>query len=133
MTITFSTPAAPAGDALHHEEAAKGNIEAAQRAISALSAALSGAAGYDKILLRAAAGAGKSYALVRMVREALDHANCTRVAVTAFANKQDFPLAGDLGQALGSAKVCLFVAADRLPEVPRDVRAKVSVATTTTA
>ncbi|MEH0820469.1 hypothetical protein [Micromonospora sp. CPCC 205714] len=132
MTITFSTPAAAADDALHHEDAAKGNIEAAQRAISALSAALSGAADYNKILLRAAAGAGKSYALVRMVREALDHANCTRVAVTAFANKQVFPLAGDLGKALGAAKVCLFVAADRLPEVPQSVRDNVSVATTTT-
>ncbi|MFG1740258.1 hypothetical protein ACGFLT_19735 [Micromonospora chalcea] len=132
MTITFSTPAASASDVLHHEEAARGNIEAAQRAISALSAALSGAAEYDKILLRAAAGAGKSYALVRMVREALDHANCTRVAVTAFANKQIFPLAGDLGKALGAAKVCLFVAADRLPEVPPEVRDNVSVATTTT-
>ncbi|MDZ5446065.1 hypothetical protein U2F26_25585 [Micromonospora sp. 4G57] len=132
MTITFSTPAASADDALHHEEAAKGNIEAAQRAISALSAALSGAADYDKILLRAAAGAGKSYALVRMVREGLDHANCTRVAVTAFANKQVFPLAGDLGKALGAAKVCLFVAQDRLPDVPQDVRDNVSVATTTT-
>lgn len=132
MTITFSIPAASASDVLHHEEAARGNIEAAQRAISALSAALSGAAEYDKILLRAAAGAGKSYALVRMVREALDHANCTRVAVTAFANKQIFPLAGDLGKALGAAKVCLFVAADRLPEVPPEVRDNVSVATTTT-
>ncbi|RQX13375.1 hypothetical protein DDE19_25895 [Micromonospora ureilytica] len=132
MTITFSAPAALAARALHHEDAAKGNIEAAQRAISALSAALSAATDYDKILLRAAAGAGKSYALVRMVREALDHANCTRVAVSAFANKQVFPLAGDLGKALGATKVCLFVAQDRLPEVPKDVRDNVSIATTTT-
>ncbi|MHA6797536.1 hypothetical protein ACVGVM_29110 (plasmid) [Pseudonocardia bannensis] len=132
MTITFSTAAAAsADDALHHEDAARGNIEAAQRAITALSAALSNAAGYDKILLRAAAGAGKSYALVRMVREALDHASCTRVAVTAFANKQVFPLAGELGKELGAPRVCLFVAAERLPDVPQDVLDHVSIATST--
>jgi hypothetical protein len=131
MTITFSTPAAPAHDALHHDAAAKGNIEAAQRAIFTLSSVLSGTADYDKILLRAAAGAGKSYALVRMVREALGHANCTRVGVTAFANKQVFPLAGELGKELGASQACLFVAEDRLPQVPQDVLDHVSVATST--
>jgi hypothetical protein len=130
MTIAFSTPDASADDALHHEAAAGGNIGAAQQAIAALSSVLAGAADYDKILLRAAAGAGKSYALVRMVREALDHASCTRVGVTAFANKQVFPLAGELGAELGPTRVCLFVAADRLPDVPHDVLDNVSVATT---
>jgi hypothetical protein len=130
MTIAFSTPGASADDALHREVAAGGNIEAAQQAIAALSSVLTGAADYDKILLRAAAGAGKSYALVRMVREALDHASCTRVGVTAFANKQVFPLAGELGAELGATRVCLFVAADRLPDVPQDVLDNVSVATT---
>lgn len=129
--ITFSSPATTADDALHHEGAAAGNIEAAQQAMSALSAALSAAAEWDKILLRAAAGAGKSYALLRMVREALDHSSCTRVAVTAFANKQVFPLAGELGRELGADRVCLFVAEDRLPDVPQDVLDHVSVATTT--
>ena len=127
MTINFIAPEA-AEEALHHEAAAGGNIEATQRAISALSAALSQASDHDKILLRAAAGAGKSYALVRMVREALDHANCTRVAVTAFANKQVFPLAEDLGKALGADKVCLFVKADRIPGLPAEVLAHVAVA-----
>src|SRR5438270_856739 len=101
MTITFSAAAAPPDDALHHESA--------QRAVSALLSALEGAAAYERILLRAAAGAGKSYALVRMVREALAHENCTRVGVTAFANKQVFPLAGELGKELGASQVCLFV------------------------
>ena len=127
MTITF-TPPDDTGAALHHEAAAGGNFEATQRAISALSAALSQASDHDKILLRAAAGAGKSYALVRMVREALDHANCTRVAVTAFANKQVFPLAEALGKALGPDKVCLFVKADRIPGLPAEVLAHVAVA-----
>ncbi|MEV5707165.1 hypothetical protein [Actinoallomurus sp. NPDC052274] len=129
MTITFSAPAVPPEEALHHESAAEGNIEAAQRAISALLSALEGTAQYDRILLRAAAGAGKSYALVRMVREALAHENCARVGVTAFANKQVFPLAGELGRELGASRVCLFVAKDRLPEVPQDVLDQVSVAT----
>lgn len=131
MTIIFTPPDVSTRDAHHHEDAARGNLEAAQHAMSALSAVLSGAKNYDKILLRAAAGAGKSYALVRMVRESLDHANCTRVGVTAFANKQVFPLAGELGRELGAARVCLFVAADRLGEVPQDVLDQVSVATTT--
>ncbi|QSB16847.1 hypothetical protein JQS43_11495 [Natronosporangium hydrolyticum] len=131
MTITFTTPPSSADGARHHLQAATGNVEAAERASSALRASLSGAAEYDKILLRAAAGAGKSYALVRMVTEALDQAGCARVAVTAFANKQIFPLAGDLGRTLGADQVCLFVAADRLPEVHPEVRARVTIATTT--
>ncbi|WP_055478074.1 hypothetical protein [Sphaerimonospora mesophila] len=136
MTITFSPPvAASIDDAIHHDAAAGGNIEAAGRAIATLSAVLSGDADYDKILLRAAAGAGKSYALVRMVEAALNHPNCTRVGVTAFANKQVFPLAGELGKKLGkrldAPRVCLFVAANRLPEVPQDVLDHVSVATST--
>ncbi|GLY77189.1 hypothetical protein [Actinoallomurus iriomotensis] len=131
MTITFSPPAASPADALHHEAAAKGNFEAAQSAVSALSSVLSGDADHDKILLRAAAGAGKSYALVRMVREAMEHASCTRVGVTAFANKQVFPLAGELGEELGASRVCLFVAEDRVPELPQNVLDHVSVATST--
>lgn len=91
MTISFHAPASPAEDALHHDQAAAGNLQAAQSAVRTLSDALSGAPDYNKLLLRAAAGAGKSYALVRMVKEALDHANCTRIAVTAFANKFALP------------------------------------------
>lgn len=129
MTIDFAYPPVPPDDTVHHREAAAANLAATQRTISALSAALSQASDHKRILLRAAAGAGKSYALGRMVREALDHPNCLRVAVTAFANKQVFPLAGTIGQALGPTKVCLFVAADRVPEIPPDVLATVAVAT----
>lgn len=131
MTITFSEPGAAAEDARHHHDAAAENIAAAESAIKALSDVLNGAANYDKILLRAAAGAGKSYALVRMVKEALDHPMCSRVGVTAFANKQVFPLAGRLGSELGAERVCLFVAAARRPEVPQEVMDSVTVATTT--
>ena len=128
VPLEFVTAADTVFDAVHHEKAAAGNLEATQLVISALSSALSDAIGHDKILLRAAAGAGKSYALVRMVRDSLDHPNCTRVAVTAFANKQVFPLAADLGKALGPEKVCLFVKADRIPSLPPDVLANASVA-----
>ena len=129
MPIDFAPPAGAADTAVHHVGAAGGNIDATARTISALSAALSQAADHERILLRAAAGAGKSHALVQMVREALDHANCTRVAVTAFANKQVFPVAGVLGQALGPERTCLFISDKRLTDIPADVLPYVTVAT----
>lgn len=129
MSIEFTSPTAVTGTPVHHAAAAAGNADATARTLAALSAALSQAADHERILLRAAAGAGKSYALARMVREALDHANCTRVAVTAFANKQVFPIAGTLGQALGPERICLFVADKRVPDIPTDVLPHVTVAT----
>jgi hypothetical protein len=129
--IVFTTPASDARDARHHADAAKGNIDAAAAAISELSRLLDGADDRSKILLRAAAGAGKSYALRRMVKEALDHPYCSRVAVTAFANKQVFPLAGDLGKELGAERVCLFIADSRRPDVPQDVMDHVTVVSKT--
>ena len=66
---------------------------------------------YERLLLKAAAGAGKSYILKRLVREAVAHDNTRRVAVVAFTNKQTHPLAADLGDELGQDKVCLFVSA----------------------
>ena len=42
-----------------------------------------------------------------------------RVAVTAFANKQVFPLAERLGEELGADKVCLFVSEKRRPRGAR--------------
>lgn len=129
MTIPFTFPASEASaGAVHHDEAAAGNINATMHTISVLAGALDGDDSHRKILLRAAAGAGKSYALVRMVREALDHDNCQRVAVTAFANKQVLPLAGDLGKALGAENVWLFIKAERIPDIPDDVRDNVSIA-----
>ena len=116
---------------MHHKAAALGNINAVGSAIQVLADILEGSAKYDKVLVRAAAGAGKSIALVRMVSEALDHPRCSRIAVTAFANKQVFPLAGKLGSELGADRVCLFVADDRLSDVPPSVLRVVTVATTT--
>ena len=131
MTITFSVPVQTGTSDRHHADAAAGNSAAAELAIDALQDALSGTGDLDKILLRAAAGAGKSYALVRMVNQALQHPDCSRVGITAFANKQVFPLAGRLGEELGAENVCLFVARDRRSDVPPDVMSKVTIAVST--
>jgi hypothetical protein len=131
MTLLFKPPIAPDREAVHHKAAAAGNINAEREAIRVLKNILEGSANYDKVLLRAAAGAGKSFTLVRMVSETLAHSECNRVAVTAFANKQVFPLAEKIGGELGPDRVCLFVAADRIAEVPPSVLRAVTLATTT--
>lgn len=113
----FSEPLVELADSRHHDKAAMGNVDVTTHAIAALRDALSGDADYERILLKAAAGAGKSHALKRMVADALGEPGCTRVGVTAFANKQVFPLALELGTALGKENVCLLVAEDRLPDV----------------
>ncbi|MBS2936577.1 hypothetical protein KDN32_02335 [Nocardioides sp. J2M5] len=133
MTVHFSPSLSEIGDAAHHSEAAAGNITAASEATRALMDALNGVSDHDKVLLRAAAGAGKSYALVTMVKEALANPNCARIAVTAFKNRQIYPLAARLGEEVGKDKVCLFVSAKRLAEVPDAVASAVTVATTTSA
>ncbi|QIX27220.1 hypothetical protein ncot_11880 [Nocardioides sp. JQ2195] len=131
MTISFTQPALSVTSAGHHSFAAAGNVAAAGQATQALMQALNAVKDYDKVLLRAAAGAGKSYALVTMVKEALANPNCLRVAVTAFKNRQIYPLARRLGEELGKEKVCLFVSAKRVDEVPDNVLSDVTVATST--
>lgn len=126
--VTFTDPPATA-TAEHHARAAAGNRDATQNATDAMLAVLAGTSDTRKILLRAAAGAGKSFALTHMVGRALADPACARVAVTAFANKQTFPLAAALGRALGAAAVCLFVAEARLGDVPQEVFDHAVVAT----
>ncbi len=128
MPVSFTPPATSADDARHHADAAAGNTAATEEAIAVLRDVLEGKQTYDKILLRAAAGAGKSYALVRMVDEALASPWCSRVGITAFANKQVFPLARDLGKVLGADRVCLFVSSKRRADVPPDVAESVAIA-----
>lgn len=127
--ISFRLPPADHTSAVHHEAAADQNTIAVGKAIRAVSRALDGANEHDKVLLRAAAGAGKSYALRRMVKDALDHPGCSRVAITAFANKQVFLLAEALGLELGRDKVCLFVSAARMADVPISTVSAVMVET----
>lgn len=106
----------------HHAAAAAENRQVVDEAIQQLRAALTGN-GTERILLKAAAGAGKSFALREMVAEALTRDQCNLVAVTAFANKQVFPLARELGEELGRDRVCLYVSKDRADDVPSSVRA----------
>jgi hypothetical protein len=122
MAISFSTPTSPTSNSVHHAAAAAGNTSATAQATKVLSEALSGRSNIERILLRAAAGAGKSYALKEMVETALAHRNCSRVGITAFANKQIYPLAMDLGKRLGKERVCLLVSKDRQGEVGDAVR-----------
>lgn len=133
MGLEFQPPA-PAGEStLHHAGAAAGNFAATTAASNALTEAMSGKSDIERILLKAAAGAGKSYALKRMVDEALAHPRCTRVGVTAFANKQIFPLAEELGQTLGKERVCLFVSADQNANVSDSTRDAATVVSTIAA
>ena len=130
-TVEFAAPRNPPPDGVHHAAARRGNDAVADAASATLAAVLDGDEPYERLLLKAAAGAGKSYILKRLVEEAVAHDNTRRVAVVAFTNKQTQPLAADLGDALGQDSVCLFVSADRLGDVSVDVSSRVTVATST--
>ncbi|WP_018500929.1 DEAD/DEAH box helicase family protein [Parafrankia discariae] len=128
MIIEFTEPA-PLPKGRHHAAAAQENTDAASQAIWALSDALAGTKDYDKILLRAAAGAGKSVQLRRMVIDALAHPACVRVGVTAFQNRQVWPLARSLGDRFGQPHVCLLASKKILPDMPEEVKLAATVVT----
>ena len=71
MAINFEPPAIGSEAARHHAQAASGNIEVTAAAIAELDDVLSGLTDTQRILLSVAAGAGKSYALRRMVASTL--------------------------------------------------------------
>lgn len=129
--VKLTAPRECVAEQFHHARAAAANAAVVDEAEGALRDALSGSASLDRILLKAAAGAGKSFALRRLVVHAVKHPKCSRVAVVAFTNKQMHALAAPLGKKLRKNAVCLFVASARLPEVPQDVVGKVTIATTT--
>ena len=131
--VRFAPPTATAADGVHHARAAAANAAVVGEAEGVLRDRLSGTAPVDRILLKAAAGAGKSHALRRLVADSVSHPSCSRVAVVAFTNKQTQTLAGPLGEHLGKSDVCLFVANAQLPHVPKDVLDRVTSATTTSA
>ena len=64
-------PLAVSGDRVHHAQAAVRNSAVADHASGVLLDALSGDVEVDRILLKAAAGAGKSYVLRRLVADAV--------------------------------------------------------------
>jgi superfamily I DNA/RNA helicase len=115
----------------HHASAAAANAAVATEAAGVLRDVLSGESAYMRILLKAAAGAGKSYVLRQLVAAAVDHRNCDRVAVVAFTNKQTWPLAAELGKLLGRDRVCLFPSAAMAGSVPQEVWDNASVASST--
>lgn len=125
--ISF-TPPAETATGPHHAAAAAGNTAVALEASAALQAALAGTSDHRRILLKAAAGAGKSFALKRLVQDAVAHQRCARVAVIAFTNKQIHPLAADVAKLLGKEKVCIFVKKGTVDDLPADVVKYVTIA-----
>jgi hypothetical protein len=130
--IEFEDPTNRDTGTAHHSRAAAENAAVAESAAVQLSEALRGQSTVSKILLKAAAGAGKSYVLKRLVSEAANSSSCKRIAVVTFQNRQVWPLAAGLGEALGRDKVCLFTASDRVPELPEAVVRNAVVATKAT-
>jgi len=131
--IKFSPPGVTEADGAHHARAAAANTAVVDRAEGVLRDALSCTAKVERILLKAAAGAGKSHALRQLVEQSVAHPASPRVAVVAFTHRQTHGLAGPLGESLGKKAVCLFVSEKRLSDVPDDVRKKVAIASTATA
>ena len=108
MKIIFSPPAVTLGDSTHHSLAAAGNIRVADQAITQLRSSLNGTSEKQTLLLKAAAGAGKSYVLRKLVADAIQQPQCVRVLVIAFTNKQIWTLADALGKEIGKGKVYLY-------------------------
>jgi hypothetical protein len=125
--MKFSAPEVVPTITKTHSAAASGNASVAEEAAKALSEVLNADVIYDRLLLRAAAGAGKSYVLKRLVSEGTNNSNVARIAVTAFTNKQILPLARDLGKALGKDRVCLFIAKDKVEGMAQDILDAVTV------
>jgi hypothetical protein len=133
MTITFAAPLAPSQPALHHADAAARNAAVADEAAGQLRRRLAGDSELERILLKAAAGAGKSFVLKKLVTDAVEHPRCLRVAVIAFQNRQLWPIAAALGKTVGRERVCLFASKTAYDNVPEDVFDCAEVNTTTTA
>jgi len=111
----------------HHSLAAAQNEAAARRAKLQLLEALDGSSDIERILLKAAAGAGKSFLLRALVRDAIAHPKCRRIAVTAFQNRQLWPLAAALGEELGRENVYLWASKRVFNDVPDWVRSAATV------
>lgn len=127
MTVTFTPPSLVADDAYHHSRAASQNEAAAKFAKGQLLDALNGSSDVQRILLKAAAGAGKSFLLRGLVRDAIAQPQCLRVAVTAFQNRQLWPLAASLGNDVGKDNVYLWASKRVFNDVPDWVKAAATV------
>ncbi len=127
----FTQPRDIATGGSHHEDAAALNDAVSDEASRELAEMLSGTSPMARILLKASAGAGKSHALKRLVIEAAQHPQGSRVAITAFTNKQVRPLAVSLGKSLGRDAVALLASQDAFREMPSEVLAAATVVTST--
>lgn len=127
----FREPFDVVTSAKHHEDAAVLNERVTDEASAELASMLAGESMNERILLKAAAGAGKSYALKRLVVEATQHAHGQRVAITAFTNKQVRPLAISLAESLGKDSVALLAGKDAYPDIPQEVLDAATVVTST--
>ncbi|MGX1591383.1 AAA family ATPase [Glutamicibacter sp. NPDC055491] len=128
-TNYFADPLVVATSGVHHENAAVLNDRVTDEASAELADMLSGASPMERMLLKAAAGAGKSYALKRLVVEAAQHHRGERVAITAFTNKQVRPLAVSLGESLGKESVALLASKAAYEEMPAEVLDAATVVT----
>lgn len=130
--VSFTQPtAAPAGR--HHAAAAAANDEVRATAWAQLSEALNSRAvqaSTTHLLLKAAAGAGKSHVLRHLVVQAAGNPGSRRVGVTAFTNNQIRPLAAALGDKLSSRRVALHLKDDVAAQLPQEIRNRVTVTTT---
>ncbi len=126
--ILFSKPTNDDVSGTHHRFAASKNLKVAIDAAEVLIDCLTGDAVYERILIEAAAGAGKSYVLANLVEKALASGYAKTVAVSAFTNNQVRPLAERLGKVLTKDEVCLFVAKGKRSDVPKSISTLVTVA-----
>ena len=130
-TSHFRDPLVVASSQVHHEDAAVLNDRVSDEASVELADMLSGASPMQRLLLKAAAGAGKSYALKRLVVEATQHSHGHRIAITAFTNKQVRALAVSLGESLGRDAVALLTSKAAFAETPGTVLSAATVVTST--
>ncbi|OYN91527.1 AAA family ATPase [Parenemella sanctibonifatiensis] len=132
MKFSYQPPQAVLGDHAHHATAAAGNAAVVEEAIGVLKDCVNGDSDITTILLKAAAGAGKSYALRRMVGELVTTTAVRHVGVTSFTNNQARALVQGLTAELGRERVGWLVGKDHFaklePDLLREVNASTSVA-----
>ncbi|MCL1800800.1 MAG: AAA family ATPase [Promicromonosporaceae bacterium] len=127
MGVTFTPPKVTAASSIHHRAAAEENAAVGVAAAAELRAIMTGQSDNSILLLKAAAGAGKSFLLRELVASTLEIRPGSRVAVTAFTNAQVQRLAADLANDLGRESVCLFTKKDSRAEVPQAISEQVDV------
>ena len=132
--VTFTSP--PSATGKWHADAAAGNAAVTQDAQHALLTAMNSGpngSGTTHLLLKAAAGAGKSYALKRLIVAAASTAGSRRIGVTAFTNNQVLPLGTGLAAQLPRSRVCLHLSQNFAGTVSPTTLASVTFSTTATA